>query len=280
MLCRHPCLPACWCVAHAGPGLGVFDAGRVRDLGLPSFEDTLGPVGPGEVSGGTKAQGTPSVAAQKFQLGETLPVVPARIVRRVLRGDYVDMAELTEENLELELRRAADGDEAKSAVPLSRLKAVPDVLTWARSFCLYAGIVVSAHPGKARDLWAYLATLLSGADKGEWWRAYDSHFRQQLPALEAAEFGKLDQALFTRTFLSAGAAGSAQRGGSVAQVEGRTQLGSKRRKLAACYAWNDGKNCVSTPCRFSHVCSRCGGDHRKSLCPPTGEGPAVTPSAV
>ena len=180
----------------------MFDAGHVRDLGLPSFEDPLGPVGPGEVSGGTKAQGTPSVAAQKFQLGET-------------------------------------------------------------------GIVVSAHPGKARDLWAYLATLLSGADKGEWWRAYDSRFRKQLPALEAAEFGKLDQALFTRTFLSAGAAGSAQR-----------QLGSKRCKLAACYAWNDGKNCVSMPCRFSYVCSRCGGDHRKSLCPPTGEGPAVTPSAV
>ena len=209
VLCRHPCLPACWCVTHAGPGLGVFDAGRVRDLGLTSFEDHLGPVGPGEVSGGTKAWGIPSVAAQKFQLGETLPVVPARIVRRVLHGDYVDMADVTEENLELELRRAADGDEAKS-VPLSRLKAVPDVLTWVRSFCLYAGIVVSAHPGKARDLWAYLATLLSGADKGEWWRAYDSRFRQQLPALEAAEFGKLDQALFTRTFRSAGAAGSAQ----------------------------------------------------------------------
>ena len=55
------------------------------------------------MSGSTKAQGTPSVAAQKFQLGETLPVVPAYIVRRVLRGDYVDMVELTEENLELEL---------------------------------------------------------------------------------------------------------------------------------------------------------------------------------
>ena len=31
--------------------------------------------------------------AQKFQLG---PVVPAGIVRRILRGDYIDMAELSE----------------------------------------------------------------------------------------------------------------------------------------------------------------------------------------
>ena len=127
---------------------------------------------------------------------------------------------------------------------------------------MYAGIVVSAHPGKARELWAYLATLLSGADKREWWRAYDSHFRQQLPALEVAEFGKLDQALFTRTFLTAGAAGSAQQGGSVTQVEGRTQLGSKRRKLAACYAWNDGKNCHAG----SRMCARGVGVIIASLC--------------
>ncbi len=58
---------------------------------------------------------------------------------------------------------------------------------------------MSAHPGKARDLLAYLATLLAGAEKGDWWRAYDSRFRQQIPALESAEFGKLDQALYTRS---------------------------------------------------------------------------------
>ena len=57
-------------------------------------------------------------------------------------GDYVDMAEFTEENLELELRHSTDGDEGKS-VSLSKLMPVPDALTWARSFCLYAGIVVS-----------------------------------------------------------------------------------------------------------------------------------------
>ena len=103
----------------------MFDAGRVRDLPWP-----------GGARRGERWYKSSGNSQCCCQLGEILPVVPARIVRRVLRGDYVDMAELTEENLELELWRAADGDEAKSAVPLSRLKVVPDVLTWARSFCL------------------------------------------------------------------------------------------------------------------------------------------------
>ena len=137
------------------------------------------------------------------------------------------MAELTEENLELELRRATESVDGKP-ISLNKLKPVPDVLTWARSFCLYAGIVVSAHPSKARDLLAYLATLLAGTEKGDWWRAYDSRFRQQLPSLESAEFGRLDQALFTRTIFAAGGAGSAQRNSAAPHVESRNQPAPKR----------------------------------------------------
>ncbi len=242
-------------------GLGTVEADRVRDLGLPAFDDHVSPsvtpveelkrVGAGPVSANTKKGDT---TVQKFQLGPTLPVVPARIVRCVLRGDYVDMAELTEDNLELELRRSTEGEEGKPT-PLSKLKPVADPLIWARSFCLYAGIVVSTHPGKARDLLAYLATLLAGAEKGDWWRAYDSRFRQQIPALELAEFGKLDQALYTRSIFDTGV-----------QAEGRSAPPAKRRKVAPCFAWNDGKPCVASPCRFSHVCSKCGGDHRKPAC--------------
>ena len=93
----------------------------MRDLGLPSFDDPVGSVGLGEEVGGGRSQGPGGAAVcQKFQLGETLPVVPARIVRRVLRGDFVDMAELTEDNLELELRRGSEADEGKP-VPLHKL---------------------------------------------------------------------------------------------------------------------------------------------------------------
>ena len=230
----------CYC-AHAG--LGVFNADHVRDLCLPAFEGSPLPAGSGESSSSRKVEGTSGAVAQKFQLGPTLPVVPARLVRRVQRGDYVDMVELTEENLELELRRSIESDDGKP-ISLNKLKPVPDVLTSARSFCLYAGIVVSAHPSKARDLLAYLATLLAGTEKGDWWRAYDSRFRQQLPSLKSAEFGRLDQALFTRTIF---AAGGAQRNSAAPHVESMNQPAPKRCRTAACFAWNDGRNACHLP---------------------------------
>ena len=40
------------------------------------------------------------------------------------------MAELSEENLELELRRSADGEEGKST-PAHKLHLVPDLISWA-----------------------------------------------------------------------------------------------------------------------------------------------------
>jgi len=53
--------------------------------------------------------------------------------------------------------------------------------------------------------------LLTGGDRGDWWRAYDSQFCQQLLLLEQAiaeQFGRLDQALYTRTILASGAGGA------------------------------------------------------------------------
>ena len=65
-----------------GPALGAFDASLVRDLGLPTIGTEPGLVGPGGADpSGTVASGDASGpgSTQKFQLGETLPVVPARI---------------------------------------------------------------------------------------------------------------------------------------------------------------------------------------------------------
>jgi len=72
-------------------------------------------------------------------LEETLPVVSAGIVLCILHGNYIDMAELSKENLEMELRRSADGGKP---TPAHKLRPVPDLISWTRAFSHYAGIVV------------------------------------------------------------------------------------------------------------------------------------------
>ncbi len=68
----------------------------------------------------------------------------------------------------------------------------------------FHGIVVRSHPSKAVDLWAYLAIILSGGEQGDWWWEYNAQFRHQMPSLDKAEFGHLDQALYTRCLLVLG----------------------------------------------------------------------------
>ena len=40
-----------------------------------------------------------------FAITETLPVVRAKLVKRILRGDYMDMTELLKDNMEAKRRR-------------------------------------------------------------------------------------------------------------------------------------------------------------------------------
>ena len=223
------------------------------DLDLPTLGDPGGPrdaaVSP-VVGASGQSTGAP---AAKFQLGETQPFVPVRIVKRILQGHFVEMAELSEENLGLELRRGSEEEEGK-AVPGRRLKEVPSFTAWTRAFCIYTGVVISAHPSKARDLLAYIA-LLSAGGRGV---GLVAKLRQALQA--AAPRPGECQLWEGRPDQSAGAQAVAQR---AAGADGRAGPVPKRRRAAACYAWNDGRACVASPCRFAHICARCGGDHRK-----------------
>ncbi len=72
------------CTTCLGPRLGEFDFGRVRDLGLPTIAGTPGSISEAAVAvapePGKVILALTEIPAAKFQLGETLPVVPARLV--------------------------------------------------------------------------------------------------------------------------------------------------------------------------------------------------------
>ena len=86
-----------------------------------------------------------------FVLGESLPVIPAKLVKKILRGDYVDMADPLKDNLETEWCRYSqeweDGQPQVGQLPCYR-REVPDMLSWLNCFSLYAAIITSKYPHK------------------------------------------------------------------------------------------------------------------------------------
>ena len=274
----------------------------VKELNLPTFADlsTKG-AEPEKVdlpaATPKKLEGP---AESAFILSEALPVVPAKLVKRIQKAEYVDMAELLKDNMEAERRRML----SDSAFPQSHLtnrpvrREIPDMLSWLQCFSLYAAVVASKYPEKARELWAYQATLIGEARRcgGRGWLLYDSAFRQQITSFDAVDFSKINQSLYSTTFLAYGAGAKfcpecmmadhsqeecalhpnrslpvvqmqeVRRGGRE-EPRLRPPEGYKRRagRRGPCFQWNDGR-CTHPYCRFEHVCSRCYGDHKRVAC--------------
>lgn len=92
------------------------------------------------VSEGDPAEGSP------FVLGEGLPTVLAKLVKISLKGDYVDMAELLQDNIEA-ARRQGDLPASSKGGTRCPCREVPDILSWLQCFGAYASITTHMQPG-------------------------------------------------------------------------------------------------------------------------------------
>ena len=235
---------------------------------------------------GSTSKGMESQEAIPFVLSEALPVVPGKLVKKILRGEFVDMLK---DNVEAERRRLAPGE--NSQIPRPSRREIPDFESWLQCFSSYAAVVGSKYPHKCKELWAYQAFMIAEHRKcgGRGWLLYDNAFRQQIPSLEAADFSRINQGLYSTTFLAYGGKGqfctrcmmsdhsreecALHPNRAVPMVQfrepsRREEVADPRRKRGrrgACYAFNDGK-CSSQYCKYDHVCSHCGGEHKKAAC--------------
>ena len=68
----------------------------------------------------TPQEGEAGMDSRPFVLGEALPVVPAKMVRRILKGEFIDTAELLKDNVEVEQQkmRRARGHEESTEDPI------------------------------------------------------------------------------------------------------------------------------------------------------------------
>ena len=124
------------------------------------------------------------------------------------------------------------------------------------------------------------------------------NFRQQVVGDDSVDWSKLNQSLYTVTFIAQGdckrgrncaiclesdhteeqcalyssasksAAGRKEKPSSKIGSEGK-ELPSGRAKppsKMACFAWNQSQ-CRYPACKYRHVCTQCGGDHKVYQCP-------------
>ena len=225
-----------------------------------------------------------------FTLGEGLLPVPAKLVAKILKGDFVDMAKLLRDNMEAERRRprASSGDPPNG----SCRREVPDLLSWIQCFGMYAAVVTSKHPDKTKQLLAYQTMIVREARRcgGKGWLAYDSMFRQQAILTPNCDWSKLNNSLYSVTFLTqqngrgrtcpycletdhaaadcalapAHRPGRQQLGRENERSYSRSSQGDRSERIS--YSWNDGR-CAMPYCCYRHVCTKCHGiDHKAINC--------------
>ena len=104
------------------------DKTAVEDLRLPSFgeklavEERVKSKDPPANESAGKGDGAEELIP--FIVGESLPVVPVKLVRKMLKGDFVHMADLLKDNLEAERDAGALRSSRGATHPAGRLPTI------------------------------------------------------------------------------------------------------------------------------------------------------------
>ena len=104
---------------------------------------------------------------EPFTLGEGLPVLTAKVVAKILRGEYVKMAELLQDNIGLDSKLTTTHSDGLSAGHLKSSKKreltedVHGLLSWIECFNSYSSILVTKYPSLAKALTAYATMMVN-----------------------------------------------------------------------------------------------------------------------
>ena len=199
---------------------------EVASLGLPTVAESEDPMlsNPGVSSSGAATWSSAGAKAcslstsggksvevahtSGFSLGHGFPLIPAKLVKKIVNWEYVSMAELLPDNLEL-VRRSAEGQrgQACSSKTPKKRELVEDwkgLVAWSISFDTFVAVVARSHPSKFQQLLAYRATILMEAlrfgCKG--WLSYDKMFRENIEKDPTANWALLHPMFYSLTFLS------------------------------------------------------------------------------
>ena len=157
----------------------------------------------------TKKETVPGKAPEDLTfINEGFPPIAAKIVKKIERGEYIDLIDLLpskpgmEEPSYAELAKEGIIVVTETRHLKGQKKAIQDIATWMEAFLLFATIRNRSHPDHTNDLLAYGALIVKGAKdyKGPGWLAYDYQFRRLAAARgNLGNWGQRDVSLWNDT---------------------------------------------------------------------------------
>lgn len=230
--------------------------------------------------------------------------IPARLARRIVAGEFIEMRELLCDNIALhDQLESIHGSLQTVATPgalRARMREVPSLSSWV--YCFAAYVAVRSTDPLVRDMLAYMRLVVRESLRhgGGGWQEYDRNFRRLaaidpslrwnslLPDLQASTilgqrggggvFCSLcrgvdhTSAQCALTYMQQPVIGAPGQDASNRPQEGRWR--SQRPLARVCTSWNRGSCAYPGSCTFRHVCISCRLPHRAKDCPDT---PADSP---
>ena len=286
----------------AATSTGLDAIQQLPQAGLSSFPSRLPPV---------SSPPLPVAQSLGLILSPALQPIPARLVRRIQSGEFVEMRDLLSDNVALhDQLEAVHGPLLAAHTPASlrpRLREVPSLVSWV--FCFTAYMAVQTRDPVTRDQLAYCRLIIREALRhgGMGWLDYDRYFRSQaaidrsrrwnilLPDLQASTV--LGQRTGGGVFCNlcrgvdhtvASCALSCMQQPSIpppAPTATSVQIGTGRRSVLSasswtrstrsvtpiCSSWNMGTCSYPGRCSYRHICATCQRRHQACDCPETPE---------
>jgi len=131
-------------------------------------------------------------------LSSCLPPVPAKLVRRIQDGLFVEMGELSPDRLDF-----PDLPATEQSASTPKVQEVTDIIEWVQCFSVSTAIIHRSQPDRLPDLLRYQNLMVQTSllcQEGRW-VIYDQRFRLKASALRLQQWSTIDITLWQLAFL-------------------------------------------------------------------------------